>query len=199
MKKVMFVLSVIIILAVCLSACELIVAKVDLTKYNEMISAESGTLNIEIKITMDGETLTNSFDVKNEDGKSVIDYKVETLNKLNLDGENESEYKKVSEGTVEVEGSKITQLDGEKIDINFIQVNNVSFNFNSLYLKNIVINESSIEFDVKNTTAFMGNTSFDGKDMKFVGTFNDDKFESIKITYSTANESQVELNYTFVA
>ena len=198
MKKMLIVLSILVIFAVCLSACEVVTSNSEFVKFNNMISADRSSVAIEIKTTLNGETLTNTFLVENKNEKSVIAYKIETLNKLSIDGVNEDSYKTISEGSVEVEGDKITQLNGKPVDYPFNKLTVPTLTFKSSYFNSVRITETTIELDVKNPSAFIGQTDFEGKNVQFEATYNDyNLFETMKITYTTKNGSSVEINYTY--
>lgn len=199
MKKVVIALAIIVALAVCLCACNLTLNNSELNKLNEMIAIDRNNVDIEVKATANGETLTNTFSVKTQDGKSVIDYRIESLNSLSINGNNEDSYKKVTEGTVEVENKQITQLNGEPVDIAFEEIKNPTFTFKSSYFNYVLITETNIELEVKNPSAFMGINNFDGKNMIFVATYEEDLFKSIKLTYTMSNGSMIEIQYTYPA
>lgn len=198
MKKLLIVLSILVIFAVCLSACEMVSSNSEFTKFNNMISADRSCVAINVKTTLNGETLTNTFLVEKKNGKTIIEYKIETLNKISIDGGNEDSYKSVSEGTVEVEGDTVTQLNGKPVDYAFEKVTSPTLTFKSSYFSNVKITETTIALDVKNPSAFLGQTDFDGKNVQFEATFNDyNLFETMKLTYSAKNGSSVVVTYTY--
>lgn len=198
MKKILIVLSILVIFAVCLSACEVVTSNSDYTKFNNMIATERSSVAIEVKTTLNGETLTNKFHVEKKNGKSIIEYRIETMNKFSIEGANEDSYKTVSEGTVEVEGDKITQLNGKHVDYAFNKITSSTFTFKASYFSKSKITETTIELDVKNPSAFIGQSAFDGKEVKFSATFNDyNLFETMTLTYLTKNGLSVEITYTY--
>lgn len=197
MRKILFAIFIVVLLTVCLTGCINLVLNTDLSEYGNMLKTEYSGLKVEIKTTANNVTLTNSFDVDFDGEKSTVNYSIESLNKLSFES-NEEHYKKVSTGTVVVEGDKITQVDGETVDYGFNKITSPSFNF-SAKVENVKITDTQVEFDVEDAKIFMRNNSFDGKDLKFSGTVGNNKFESIKITYETDDGAQVELIYTFKA
>lgn len=197
MKKVLTVITIIAILVVCLSACELINA--NHLKYNDFFDVEYSEISIQIKTTTNGETLTNTFNVEKKDNVTTIDYKIEKLNTLSIENANEAEYKKEISGKVEVSGDKVTQLNGEAVNISFNRLSNPTFDFNVNYFANSETDENNFKADVTKPAKFMGIADFEATDMKVECESGEDCFKSIKVTYTDKNGSQVELEYTFIS
>lgn len=197
MKKILIITMIIAILSVCLCACEISLDSGKLRKFNDMIATERDNVYIVVKTTLNGENLINIFDVKTENDKTVIDYSIESLNSISIDGDNESSYKKTVVGTVEVKDDKITQIKGESVNIAFNELKMPTFKFSYTCLNKVNIFENSIEADVTNPSEFMGISDFDGTNMKLVGAYSDNDFYGIRLNYTAADGSQVQIEYSF--
>ena len=95
MKKPILILIALLTVAVLvLGGC----MKFDYTQLNEMFSQNYSSVNVTVATTMNGETLTSTFDVTNSGSSATVNYSVQSFSQF--DGEIPDSYITTQSGTV---------------------------------------------------------------------------------------------------
>ena len=195
MKKFCLLLVISILLIVTLCACDLItnVTASDMEKFNTLLDVDYDGWTLSVSTTTGDVTLNNKFVVTKETEKTTIDYTLEKLNEISIDGNNE--FKTTIRGSVTVVDGKIVSIDGEEANLDVEQFDEVSMVFKLNYFKNISLNSTTLSADVTNPSGFLG-CEIDCQDMKLLAKYSDD-FDYIKINYTNTDGSSVEIKYEF--
>lgn len=195
MKKFCLLLVISILLIVTLCACDLItnVTASDMEKFNTLLDVDYDGWTLSVSTTTGDVTLNNKFVVTKETEKTTIDYTLEKLNEISIEGNNE--FKSTIRGSVTVVDGKIVSIDGEEANLDVEQLDEVSMVFKLNYFKNISLNSTTLSADVTNPSGFLG-YEIDCHDMKLLAKYSDD-FDYIKINYTNTDGSSVEIKYEF--
>ena len=194
MKKVIFTILLVAILALSLIACD---TKADgsgsdvSAELNEMVAMDYPIVKLQVETTSNGITLVNKYSATTSSASTTIRYTVQSLNNItvNKDGIYNIPDKMIEEktGSAIVENGKITVLDGNDVNISVEALDDIKIKFDKDYFTSIETAEqdgintfSAIVSDIK---GFTGNNSFDGKDM------------TIQVSYTTALKA-ITINYT---
>lgn len=194
MKKVIFTILLVAILALSLIACD---TKADgsgsgvYAELNEMVAMDYPIVKLQVETTSNGITLVNKYSATTSSANTTIRYTVQSLNNITV---NEDESYNIPDKMIEektgsaiVENGKLTVLDGDDVNISVEALDDVKIKFDKDYFTSIETAEqdgintfSAIVSDIK---GFTGNNSFDGKDM------------TIQVSYTTALKA-ITINYT---
>ena len=207
MKKVIFTILLVAILALSLIACD---TKADgpgsgvYAELNEMVAMDYPIVKLQVETTSNGITLVNKYSATTSSASTTIRYTVQSLNNItvNEDGSYNIPDKMIEEktGSAIVENGKITVLDGDDENISVEALDDIKIKFDKDYFTSIETAEqdgintfSAIVSDIK---GFTGNNSFDGKDMTIQVSYTT-ALKAITINYTMNSGATVKVTYSF--
>jgi hypothetical protein len=204
MKKTIFVILIVALLAIALTACG---SKNNVySKLNGMLDDEFSTVKLKVETTHNGITLVNEYAALSASNGTMITYSVQTLAEIieNEDGTftMPSEMIITERGNGTVEGDKIIELNGkaENIPVNALQ--NLGIKFSKDYFIGTIHSENDgVKTILGNVNQdhvkdFTGNRNFDGKDMTFEVIYGE-TIKSLVINYTMNSGASVKVTYTF--
>lgn len=204
MKKVIFTILLVAILALSLIACD---TKADgsgsgvYAELNEMVAMDYPIVKLQVETTSNGITLVNKYSATTSSASTTIRYTIQSLNKI-IVNDDESYNKMIEEktGSAIVEDGKITVRDGDDVNISVEALDNLKIKFDKDYFTSIETAEqdgintfSAIVSDIK---GFTGNNSFDGKDMTIQVSYTT-ALKAITINYTMNSGATVKVTYSF--
>ncbi len=196
MKK-SFILAVILLVLVT-SLCGCYNSSANYQTLNTLSSQTYHEVSITIVSKLDVD-LTATIFVKNEGGKTNIQYTYQQLSTFEQDSVPGS-FVTTKSGSLVVEKGKIVQKDGEPVDESYVALATYGFTFTSAYFTGVkfVSGQSSNVFSatVTNPSGFTGNPNLVCQDMKVVVSYAQ-KFQQIQLSYTTANQGSVFVTYNF--
>ena len=93
-KRILILIALLTVAVLVLGGC----MKFDYTQLNEMFSQNYSSVNVTVATTMNGETLTSTFDVANSGSSATVNYSVQSFSQF--DGEIPDSYITTQSGTV---------------------------------------------------------------------------------------------------
>lgn len=188
MKRIIIVLSVLLIALLCFSSCNNNV-ETDPTfiKLNELAQKEDNNYTLSITIEgSNGHTTKNTFTVTEEGGNLSVYKKTETINKFDI-----------VNGTVTYPDSYITEKEDylTSAELKYRDYTLPSFNFSSNSIESYYEAYSSLNGRIKSIEALAG-YDIDATDARVKVVYNDEAISSITITYVSAEGSNVTIEYT---
>lgn len=190
----------VIICALALSLCAFAACNSDNATGYERLPEIAALMNLdysgyklEVKTQKGGAELENTFEVTFIEGGYYVDYKIESLNAISLDDDNEYKSDKSGRATVTENGKKVTVND-DAVDVEFEKLQSTGLSFTENCLKNLKISDGKLTADVSAPSTFIGSKT-DATAMKVEANFGA-KMQSITITY-TLDGATVTCNYTF--
>ena len=189
MKKPILILIALLMVAVLvLVGC----MKFDYTQLNEMFSQNYSSVNVTVATTMNGETLTSTFDVTNSGSSATVNYSVQSFSQF--DGEIPDSYITTQSGTVTGTVSNgVFMATGS--DLPFTSLN-MKFRLDEAYFTDAVVTSSQFSAKVSRPQSFTGNGDLDCNDMQVKITFGE-AIQTVEISYTSANGASVSMEYTY--
>ncbi len=202
MKKTLLIVAVVITL-LSLFGCKVIIPdeqpqKTIYDNFNDMTKVAYTDYSIAVKRTEEGETLNSSYKISSVNGTSKIEYSYEVLNEIEeVDGEFvvPKEYKSVKKGTITVKDGKIVEHNGEKLNIDFTELDGVGLTFDKSYFVNVIDETNRFSATVTNVKGFFG-TNVDCTNMTVEINYTASRFQKILISYEK-DGCTTEITYTF--
>lgn len=201
MKKIIFVIAILLCATFCLTSCDLIpVGSVDVSyeAIHQMITADYSKLTIEITTKPAGESdgIVSKIEYLSvNDSVKMVNYSIQQYAKIEVDGdvitlpESQTTTKK---GSVMLTDGNVTNSTGDEVDIDFDGIDKLNLSFNDHNLSNVTKKNGVLTANVTNVSAFLG--------MQIQGVTNAKVSADIVnrvITLSgTANGSDVTIVYT---
>lgn len=190
MKRIIIAFILIASTLLCLSSCN----KTDVEKTFDTLNtlAQKDYLRYTIEITVvseGGDKVTETYRVSYENGERTVKYRTEKINAITANGDSfnlPDEYITVTEGT----------LSAEKASSNDFDV--PSFSFSNDALSSVVLNAdgTGITAEVASSEAFMGK-KLDGKNVTLDLKYNEGRFSSITLAYTSSFSNNVTIKYIF--
>ena len=207
MKKVIFTILLVAILALSLIACD---TKADgsgdgvYAELNEMVAMDYPIVKLQVETTSNGITLVNKYSATTSSASTTIRYTVQSLNNItvNKDGSYNIPDKMIEEktGSAIVEDGKITVRDGDDVNISVEALDNLKIKFDKDYFTSIETAEqdgiNTFSAAVTDIKGFTGNNSFDGKDMTIQVSYTT-ALKAITINYTMSSGATVKVTYSF--
>ena len=207
MKKVIFTILLVAILALSLIACD---TKADgsgsgvYAELNEMVAMDYPIVKLQVETTSNGITLVNKYSATTSSASTTIRYTVQSLNNItvNEDGSYNIPDKMIEEktGSAIVENGKITVLDGDDANISVEALDDIKIKFDKDYFTSIETAEqdgiNTFSAAVTDIKGFTGNNSFDGKDMTIQVSYTT-ALKAITINYTMNSGATVKVTYSF--
>lgn len=206
MKKNIFVIIVIFILALTLTACGLIPKDGDTyDELNELVKKTYQSVNLEVQTQMNGVKLVSTFTSNAGSNNTIVTYSIEELATFSQmdDSDNwvipeEMIVKKT--GSAVIKNGVIVETSGDPANIPVDKLQSLTVEFDSDYFTNAMGTYEGgaqvFKADVTDVKAFTGNQNFDGTNMKVTVRYND-ALESIVIDYTTTKGATIKIIYTF--
>lgn len=201
-KRLLCVVMLIVTLLIVLGGCDGFTTKDQklktLTKLNGYTDMYYGSVSVNVKVTNGNLSTTSIYGITvNSDNSSTVNYNVEQYSTLSIDSVNADSYKFSKQGTVTIDANGKV-ISGDVAVGTTVNQLNVGFEFREVYFENIVIGTNVFNADVKDgmTKLFMKNSDLSATNMKLTVNFTD-KLNSVLIKYTTANNSNVEIAYSF--
>lgn len=167
--------------------------------YSELSKISNGKYdNVSIKISteQDGATLTSTFDIKNNDEKSIINYSVENFAPIDADTGVTGDDTVTTVGTVVLESGKVTQQTGDALDINFGDVTKLTLHFAERNFAEVKTDNGIFSAKVTDPKAFMDAPSLQCTDMTVTFSYAGSAEHVIVIHYTSQGGVAVTLTYT---
>lgn len=198
MKKLSIIICVLVLAICAFSACGTVSGDQDdaasgLAEIAALMDADYSSYTLEVKTQKGGAELISTFAVKYTADGYTVDYSLESLNEISLNGANQYKTVKSGKATVTENGTKVT-VDGESVDVDFKNLQTAGLAFKNENLKNVKINNGELTADVSAPSAFIG-SEIAAESMTVKATFAQ-KMQSVVITY-TLSGANVTYTYTF--
>ena len=187
-KRILILIALLTVAVLVLGGC----MKFDYTQLNEMFSQNYSSVNVTVATTMNGETLTSTFDVANSGSSATVNYSVQSFSQF--DGEIPDSYITTQSGTVTGTVSNgVFMATGS--DLPFTSLN-MKFYLDELYFTDAVVTSSQFSAKVSRPQSFTGNGDLDWNDMQVKITFGE-AIQTVEISYTSANGASVSMEYTY--
>lgn len=187
-KRILILIALLTVAVLVLGGC----MKFDYTQLNEMFSQNYSSVNVTVATTMNGETLTSTFDVTNSGSSATVNYSVQSFSQF--DGEIPDSYITTQSGTVTGTVSNgVFMATGS--DLPFTSLN-MKFRLDESYFADAVVTSSQFSAKVSRPQSFTGNGDLDCNDMQVKITFGEE-IQTVEISYTSANGASVSMEYTY--
>ncbi|MCM1289807.1 MAG: hypothetical protein NC132_05890 [Corallococcus sp.] len=166
--------------------------------YSELSKIANGSHdNISVKITteQDGYTLISTFDVKNGNDRSVVNYSVQNFAPIDPSTGASGGDTVTSVGTVVLSSGKVLEQTGDAVDINFGNVTKLTLHFAERNFSNVKTENGIFTAKVTNPTAFMDAPSLQCTDMTVTFDYEGNAEHVIIVRYVSAGGAAVTLTY----
>ena len=206
MKKTIFVILIVTILALALTACNDQTSGETYNSINEMLKDEFSMVKLQVETTDKGITLTNKYTAMIASNGTMVTYSVQSLAEIveNQDGTFTMPANMIvtENGSASVNNGNIIDLNGKAENIPVDAITTPSLKFDKNYFAGTIhsdndgvktITGSVLDERVKD---FTGNQNFDGKNMTFEVVYNE-TVESITLNYTMNGGATVKVTYTF--
>lgn len=197
MKKIVFVVVILLLATFCLTSCDQQPTQYDLL--NEMVSKNYSQVSINVMVTKIGDTcrLESSIKCTNvSDNAKLIEYTLQEYATFDVNGDTitaPDEQIVTKSGTAILDNGKVTTQTGDQVDYDFANVGKLNMNFNKSCLSNSVVDGKNFTADVSNVALFLGNDIPGATNVKV--SVDVQKYNSITLSY-TANGSDITITYT---
>ena len=205
MRKAIFIILIVSILSLALTACSLDSNDNLYKNLNQMAKDDFPIVKLEVATTYNGTTLVNKYNATTASNGTIVRYTVQTLSKIveNEDGSFTipEEMIKTESGSASIVNGKITILNGDMVDIPINALENLSINFNEKYFEGVKVEEledgtKRFTATVSNIQGFTGNSNFDGKNMT-INVVYGNYIQSLIVNYTMADGATVKVTYNF--
>lgn len=192
------------LLAVVLSCVALALAMVIFAGCNNNLYSDLSKVanaqyaNVSVKITTEqnGTTLTSTFDVKNSDSNSVVNYSVQKVAPIDPDASVSDSDTITSVGTVTLQNGEVKEQSGDPMSVNFGDVTKLSLRFVEKNFDNV--NDANGIFSAKviRPQVFMNASNLQCSDMTVTFDYDGATEHLIIIHYTSQSGAAVTLMYT---
>lgn len=187
-KRILILIALLTVAVLVLGGC----MNFDYTQLNEMFSQNYSSVNVTVATTMNGETLTSTFDVTNSGSSATVNYSIQSFSQF--DGEIPDSYITTQSGTVTGTVSNgVFMATGS--DLPFTSLN-MKFRLDEAYFADAVVTSSQFSAKVSRPQSFTGNGDLDCNDMQVKITFGEE-IQTVEISYTSANGASVSMEYTY--
>lgn len=197
MKKIIFVVVILLLATMCLTSCD---QAVTYDKLNEMTDTKYSQMSIKVTVNKSGETsgLVNDIVclILNDTTKQVA-YTLQEYATFEMDGNTITAPSKqiiTKSGTATIENGKVTSSTGDSVDYDFTNVGALNMTFSETCLANAQTKDGTFTADISDLNAFLGSDIAGAENAKV--SVNVKTYGSITISY-TANGSDVVITYMF--
>ena len=164
-------------------------------KLNELVKAKRDKLNLTVETAVGEDRLVSTFKVAETDGKTTIEYQIQTLAEIDLDNGTTSRIN-TQKGSCVVEDGKIVQQDGQNCDVELEKITaTIGLRFDEKYFSDVTVTENVFKAKVVDFKSFSG-TDIVAKSAETEIAYAEQAISSIKITYATATAT-ITATYLF--
>lgn len=194
MKKIIFISVALVLVLVCLVACNNVGQT--LSDITELLNSDYSSVTVKVTTETAQVTLNGTYIFNFDGDTTTIEYSYDKLNELSADGNNADSFKSTVSGTATVQGNSATE-DGVTVDLPLSDLDFAGLSFKEGFFENIKASATKFEADVIEPKGFTGNNTFVGSDMRVAVTFNADSLTDITITYVSSSNANVTVSYSF--
>ncbi len=200
MKKIIFVIAILLCATFCLTSCDLVPTDTDVSydAINQMIKADYSKLTIEITTKPTGESdgIVSEIICTNVSKTcALVDYIIQQYAIIDVDGDTitmpDSQIT-TKRGSVVLTDGKVTSSTGDEVDFDFANIDKINLVFNADNFANTNFNGADFSADVTNVKGFLG------KDVQGVtnAKVSVNVTDCVVTISGTANGSDVTVVYT---
>ena len=193
MRKNVLLVAVVLVVALCLSACG--VSQSQLDNISKLIQQDYSKVTLNVITVVGDTTLTGIYEMTYSGSTTTVNYDYYKLNELDMTGNNPSSYTSRVQGTVVIENGNIVSGDDSVVLPDELAFANL--NFNKDFFNNAKSQQAKFEADVTNPSAFVQNSTLVCEDMHIAVYHTDSVVSKMEITYSTPSGAQVTVTYMF--
>ena len=197
MKKIIFVVVILLLATLCLTACEQPVSQYD--KFATMVSQSYSQIKMDITVknSADDGKLVSSIVCNNIDSSNkIVVYVLQEYTTFDINGDTITAPNAqivTKSGAITFANNQVSEQTGDAVDYDFSKLGKLNMKFDKSYFANAVIDGHAFTADVTNMAQFLGTQIAGATNVKIsvdVQTYN-----SITLSY-TANGSDVTITYT---
>lgn len=164
-------------------------------KLNELVKAKRDKLNLTVETAVGEDRLVSNFKVVETDGKTTIEYQIQTLTEIDLDNGTSSRVN-TKAGSYVVKDGKIVQQDGQNCDVELEKITAVGgLRFDEKYFSDVTVANGSFKAKVVDFKSFAG-VDVAAKSAETEIAYTEQAISSVKITYTTATAT-ITATYLF--
>lgn len=164
-------------------------------KLNELVKAKRDKLNLTVETAVGEDRLVSTFKVAETDGKTTIEYQIQTLAEIDLDSGTSSRVN-TKAGSYVVKNGKIVQQDGQNCDVELEKITAVgSLRFDEKYFSDVTAANGNFKAKVVDFKSFAG-VDVAANSAETEIAYTEQAISSIKITYTTATAT-ITATYLF--
>ncbi len=194
MKKIIFVVLILILAMLCLTSCQ----DGNYAELNQISKNSYNQVKIDITVSKSGDSsaLVSSIKVLNSDATKQIEYSLQEYAKFDVNGDQISapEAQIVTKtGTVVLENGQIKSQAGDQANLDFAKIGELNFNFSDSCLFGAQTTNGIFTAHVTNLTKFCGQNISGATNVKV--TVDVQTYKSIILAY-TVDGSEVTIIYT---
>lgn len=167
---------------------------------NKLVAKEVNTVTLTVSSTLNGETLTGSYEAKTDGDKVKVTYRYEQMNVIEKDAGGNyilpDTVKSTKEGSMVVSGGKVIEQNGAAADLAIEAVTAAGLTFNEEYFSNISAKEGEFSASVASPAAFLGQ-QITCTAMRVKVAYTEDAISSIELSYTAYGGAQIAYRYAF--
>ncbi len=194
MKKIIFVVLILILAMLCLTSCQdgnyAELNQISKNNYNQV------QINVTVKKSGENSALVSSIKVLNADNTKQIEYSLQEYAKFDVNGDTitapESQIL-TKTGTVVLENGQIKSQTGDQTNLDFANIGELNFNFSDSCLFGAQTANGIFTAHVTNLTKFCGQNISGATNVKV--SVDAQTYKSITLAY-TVDGSEVTIVYT---
>ncbi len=201
MKKIIFVMVILLVATLCLTSCDLTGGD-QYQKLNQMVNKSYSQVKMEVSVKKSGESIgLNSVivcDIARSDDVKTVQYNLQEYASIDVNGDTitlPSQQIVTKSGSVILSNGEVISQTGDQVGLNFAKVGKITMNFVSVYLSNVKTENGIFSADVTNVIGFLGRDIFGATDVKV--SVDVQTYKSITLSY-VVNSSDVTIVYTLV-
>ena len=196
MKKIFFVILILILATLCFASCAEIG---EYAKLNQISKNNYSQVRVDITVQKSGEQsklVSNIVCINVDQTTQTVAYVLQEYAKIGVEGDTitlPDQQIVTKSGTVTLQNGVVTSQQGDQTTFDFANMGKLRFTFRDSYLANARTENGIFSAYVTNTTGFFGQSISGATNVKVAVDVN--TYKSITISY-TANGSDVTIVYT---
>lgn len=167
---------------------------------NRLVAKEAETVTLTVSSTLNGETLTGSYEAKTEGDKVKVTYSFEQMNVIEKDADGNyivpDTAKSTKEGSMVVSHGKVIEQNGAAADLTIEAVTAAGITFHEEYFSDISIKEGEFSAAVGSPAAFLGQ-QITCTAMRVKVAYTENAISSIELSYTASGGAQIAYRYAF--
>lgn len=164
---------------------------------NQIANGKHNNISIKITTQTDDATLTSTFSVVNGGNRSVVNYSVENFAPINDDTGVDDDDTVTSVGRVVIEGGKVSEQTGDKVDVNFGNVTQLTFHFAEINFEEVQTTNGIFSAKVTRPQSFLDSPSLVCTNMTVTFAYKGNAENVMVIRYTSEGGAAVTITYTF--